>query len=111
MEVTFANQRLMKLCNAVEKLRGKYGDRQAAVIMRRLADLSAAENLEVMRLLPGRCHELTANLKGHLALDLVHPDRLVFRPNHEERPKLESGALDWGNVTRVLIVDIGDYHD
>lgn len=111
MEVTFATQKLMKLCNAMEKLRGKYGNRQAAVIMRRLVDLAAVENLEAMRLLPGRCHELSANFKGHLALDLVQPDRLVFKPNHEDRPQLASGALDWGNVTRVLIVAIGDYHD
>ena len=53
MEVTFATQKLMKLCNSAKKLNAEYGDRMAAVIMRRLLDLAAAENLEVMKRLPG----------------------------------------------------------
>jgi plasmid maintenance system killer protein len=110
MEVTFANQKLMKLCNSAAKLRGKYGPRMAALIAQRLHDLAAAETLEVMRTLPGRCHELTQNLKGSLALDLVHPDRLVFRPANDPPPLKPNGGLDWMQVTSVEITGIGDYH-
>lgn len=110
MEVRFANARLHSLCNSQSKLRGEYGPRMAALIQQRLLDLSAAEPLSQMRLLPGRCHELKGNLAGRLALDLVHPKRLVFRPAHDPVPKKPDGGLDWNSVTEIEIVGIGDYH-
>ncbi|MBM79938.1 MAG: killer suppression protein [Planctomycetaceae bacterium] len=76
----------------------------------RLFSLSVADTLEQMRGVLGRCHELTGDLSGCLALDLVHPMRLVFFPNHDPVPRSESGALVWVQVTRVTILDIRDYH-
>ena len=64
MEVTFETKKLEQICVSQDKLRAEFGPRMSQVIMRRLLDLAAADNLEVMRLLPGRCHELTENLKG-----------------------------------------------
>jgi plasmid maintenance system killer protein len=110
MEVTFANSKLQKLCNSDKKLKGDYGSRMAELIKERLADLTAAETLEVMRSVPGRCHELTQNLKGLLAVDLVHPDRLAFRPADDPIPRKPDGGLDWTQVTRIEIAGIGDYH-
>ena len=110
MEISFATKKLAKSCNSSTKLRGEYGDRMARLIQRRLMDLHAAETLETMRKLPGRCHELAQNLKGHLALDLVHPDRIVFKPNHDPIPIKESGDLEWKLVTAIEVVGIGDYH-
>jgi proteic killer suppression protein len=110
MEIGFAKSKLAKLCNSEKKLRGEYGPRMAGLIQQRLMDLAAAETLEVMRTLPGRCHQLTENLAGLFAVDLVHPDRLVFRPDHDPVPKLSSGGIDWSRVTRIEIVGIGDYH-
>ncbi len=110
MDVRFADARLQKLCNNESKLRGKYGPRMATLIEQRLLDLSAADTLSQMRLLPGRCHELKGNLSGLLALDLVHPNRLVFKPGHDPIPRKLDGGLDWDSVTEIEIVGIGDYH-
>jgi proteic killer suppression protein len=110
MEITFSSARLQKLCNNAGKLKGKYGPRLADLIRTRLADLDAADSLADMRVLPGRCHELTGDLAGHLAVDLVHPDRLVFRPSNKPAPKNSSGSLEWQLVTAIEIVAIGDYH-
>jgi hypothetical protein len=110
MEVTFANSKLQKVCNSDKKLRGGYGPRMAELIKQRLADLTAVETLEVMRSLPGRCHELTQNLKGFLAVDLVHPDRLAFKAIDSPLPTKPDGGLDWTRVTRVEVAGIGDYH-
>lgn len=109
MEVTFATRKLEKLCNSEKNLRKEYGPRMAEVIGQRLLDMQAAETLEVIRVLPGRCHELTGNFKGHLAVHLVEPDRLVFRPTDDPLP-LSSGALIWSQVHKVEVVGIGDYH-
>jgi plasmid maintenance system killer protein len=110
MDITFASGKMQKLCNSASKLKGEYGPRMAKVIQRRLADLQAALCLDDMRLLPGRCHELTGNLAGQLALDLVHPERLLFEPNHDPKPQRADGGLDWKLVTMITILAIGDYH-
>lgn len=110
MNITFATKRLQKLCNSEKELRGKFGPRMANVIQTRLADLEAAECLSTMTTLPGRCHELTSNLDGCLAVDLVHPDRLVFRPVDDPLPIQAGGGLDWAAVRNIQIVGIGDYH-
>jgi proteic killer suppression protein len=111
MDVSFSTSKLAKTCNAEKKLRGEYGPRMAALIQQRLAELRAADTLADMRSLPGaRCHELTANLAGHLAVDLVHPDRLVFRPDHDPIPSKDDGGMNWDEITAVVVIGIGDYH-
>jgi proteic killer suppression protein len=83
----------------------------ALLIQQRLSELADVETLSVMRSIPGaNCHELRQNLKGHLAVTLVHPDRLVFKPNDDPIPRKPDGGLDWEQVRAVLIVGIGDYH-
>lgn len=110
MDIRFTSAKLAKLCNSEKKLRGQYGPAMACMIQQRLGELHAAETLEVMRLLPGHCHELKQNLKGLLAISLIGLDRLTFRPDHEPPPTLEDGGLDWSNVTKIVVVGIGDYH-
>jgi proteic killer suppression protein len=83
---------------------------RARKLGRRLDDLRAASTLAVMQTLPGRCHELTANLKGVLALDLDGPYRLLFEPAHDPVPIDADGRLDWNLVTAVRILGIEDYH-
>lgn len=111
MEVSFANSKLQKLCNSAKKLRGDYGPRMADLIQQRLVELRDAKTLEEMRLLPAAgCHELKHNLKGLLAVNLVYPDRLAFKPIDSALPKKPAGGLDWHGVERIEIVGIGDYH-
>lgn len=111
MEIGFANLKLQKLFNNSKKLRGDFGPRCAEKIARRLAEIEAAESLEDLRSLPQcRCHELTGDYAGCLAVDLEHPLRLVFRPNHTPLPLGDGGELNWAEVTQVLILEVTDYH-
>lgn len=59
---------------------------------------------------PHRCHELTGNRKGQLTVDLDHPYRLVFTPNHDPLPVRPEGGLDWNKVTSIEIIEIEDTH-
>src|SRR5688572_2116226 len=107
MDLSFSNSKLAKLCNSAAKLKARHGLRMATLIQQRLAELQAAPTLEDLRQVPGaRCHELSQNLKGHLAVDLVHPDRLVFKPDHDPVPVKEDGGLDWSQVTAIEVVGI-----
>ena len=83
----------------------------AEKLMQRLFELKAADTLEdVSRLPPPRCHELGEDRKGQLAVDLVHPHRLIFSPDHDPIPEKEDGGLDWSQVTAIVIEEIVDYH-
>ncbi len=100
------------MCNDSTRLVKRHGPRQAERIRRRLDELRAAPNLEIIRTLPQtRCHELKGNRAGQLSVDLVHPDRLIFEPANEPIPKKEGGGLDWSRVTAVEIIGVEDTHE
>ena len=44
------------------------------------------------------------------AIDLVHPFRLVFEPNHDPLPRRKDGGIDLEQVTAIKILEVVDYH-
>jgi proteic killer suppression protein len=111
VEISFASGRLRDLCNDSNALRRKYGADGAKLIRRRLDELLAATTLRTMRTLPAaRCHELTGNLAGKLAVDAHKGFRLIFRPAAEPVPTKDDGGLDWERTTSIVVEEIDDYH-
>lgn len=110
MDIFFGTKRLREDCNDARRLVRRYGAEEAAVISRRLDDLSAAQSLEDLRNLSGRLHELTGDRAGQLTLDLRGPYRLILVPAHDPPPRKEDGGLDWAQVTAVEIIGIEDTH-
>ena len=110
MEILFAGARLAKLYNSDKELTKAFGPQRARIVRRRLDQLRAAENLEVMRSFPGRCHELTGNLKGTLSIDLDGPYRLIFEPAEDPPPFRSDGGLAWNLVTAIRILRVEDTH-
>ncbi len=83
----------------------------ANLIRRRLDQLVAADDLEMLRSLPqARCHELTGNRKGQIAVDVRHPKRMILKSVDDPLPKKDDGGLDWTRITKVGIQEIVDYH-
>ena len=109
MQITFANRELEKLCQRANYAIRKLGDIGARKLQTRLADLEAAH--DVTELVAGSPHPLKRGREGDFSLRLQGAQRLVFRPAHNPIPRLEDEGVDWQNVTAVLIVEIGDYHD
>ncbi len=110
MEVLFATRKLQRRFGSVAETRKAYGDQMAKKIALRLQQLEAARHLDDLRHLPGRWHELTGDLQGHLACDLTGPHRLIVRPTEEPLPRNSQGGLDWSAVDSVTVTDIDDYH-
>ena len=110
MDIIFASRKLRNQCNDHRLTVKTWGMVQAKKLGQRLDDLKAAATLEVMRSLPGRCHEMKGNRAGQLSLDLEHPYRLVFKPANHPISLKEDGGLDWGRVTSVLILGVEDTH-
>jgi plasmid maintenance system killer protein len=97
--------------NDSKRLVRKHNAQRAKLIRRRLDDLKAASNLQIMRWLPGRCHELTGNRKNQLSLDLDGPYRLIFKPAHDPLPKKDDGGLDWEAVTEIVVLGVDNTHE
>lgn len=111
MDISFKTAKLAKTFNEEKALRQTYGDRMAKVIMTRLAVLKNAPTLSrVPATRPERRHLLTGRRKGQYAVDLVHPMRLVFEPDHDPVPRADDGGIDTDEVTAIVVVGVVDYH-
>ena len=111
MEIAFRNNKLKKCCNERDAGIKAWGTQIANKVFQRLMELRAAENLsEISSLPPPRCHSIDDIRKGCWAVDLVHPQRLLFKINQDSVPKLQDGSVDLKNVTSIKIWEVEDYH-
>ena len=109
MQIKFTYRRLEKLVSQRSALVRKYGPDGAKKVTYRMSLLQSADTLADMRHLPGRCHELTGDRKGQLALDLHGGYGLVFRPAGDWSRK-NDGGLGWSSVSAVEVIAIENYH-
>lgn len=111
MDIDFATTKLEKQFNSRNELIRVYGSERAKVIMKRMAQLVAADNMGHLRGTPGRFHALKGNYAGAFTLDLDGPYRLFFRPSSDPVPLLEDGAVNLFLVTSVTVIEVGDPHE
>lgn len=111
MDIAFRTRRLQKAFNAERELKKTYGARMARTLMIRLAVLKSSRTLAMVPTTrPERLHPLVGKRIGQYAVDLVHPFRLIFEPNHDPVPRRQDGSIDPDGVTAITIIDVVDYH-
>ena len=111
MDIAFKTRKLERVFNSERALKSSYGSRMARTIALRLAVLRNARDLSMVPTNPPeRRHQLSGKRSGQFAVDLAHPHRLVFRPNHDPVPRLADGGIEVGSVTAITIVEVIDYH-
>jgi len=98
LKVEYKNKSIEKVCTNAFNATKKYGLEMAEKIQMRIDQIEAADSVEEMiQFRIGRCHSLQQNRKNQFAVDLVHPQRLVFEKN--------------GNEIQIAnIIEIIDYH-
>jgi len=102
---------MQKACSSEKEMKQEWGAALTKKLQQRLMELKAADNLEdVSRLPPARCHELVGDRKGQLSVDVAHPYRLIFVPDHDPVLRKPDGGLDWTQVTKVLVLEVCDTH-
>jgi plasmid maintenance system killer protein len=109
MEVDFADRDLARMVASEAVLRRNYGPQLARKMMSRIAALRAVDRASDLFVLPGRWHAMTGDLKGNLSADLVHPQRLLVRPQTPAQLD-EHGGIDWTATTAVTVAGIVDTH-
>ncbi len=110
MKITYANNRIRKICTDDKAMLKELGPIGAKILRGRLKQMQISQNLAELRFLPGGWHELVGDRWGQLACSLNGLDRLVFEPDHDPRPLKPDGGLDWTQVTAVVNIEIVDYH-
>ena len=97
--------------NETKRLTRLYGTHRAKLIRRRLDDLQAAASMEIMRNLPGRCHELKGERAGQFSIDLDGPYRLIFIPSESPPPQKKDGGLNWTGVIAITLLEVANTHE
>jgi len=111
MDISYARTKLKKVFDSKTALVTTYGDAIAKKIAARMAVLKNSRTLNhVPTTKPERCHQLSEDRDEDFAVDLVHPHRLVFTPNHDPIPRKEDGGIDKERVTAITIQEVVDYH-
>lgn len=92
------NKCLEKVCTDASVAIKKHGIEMAEKIDQRIGEIKAADSVEQMiQFGVGRCHPLKGDRIGQYAVDLVHPQRLIFTKREDE-------------IQIVKIMEIKDYH-
>lgn len=111
MEIGFGTKKLAKSCSGEREGDRMWGPENARKVRRRLAELAAADTLAVVATLPSaRLHSLKGDRKGQFAVDVKHPFRLIFAPDHDPIPRKADGGIDLDQITRIRVLAIEDYH-
>lgn len=98
MDITYKNNKIMKICMDAKIADRTYGNEMSQKIQMRIDEIRAVDTVEEMiQYRIGRCHPLSNSRKGQYAVDLVHPYRLVFEKHGSE-------------VQIAHIMEIVDYH-
>lgn len=111
MEIVYGSRKLERAGNLEREGVRMWGAENARKVRRRLAELAAADSLAVVATLPSaRLHPLKGNRQGQFAVDVRHPFRLIFEPNHDPIPLKGDGGVDLERVTRIRVLAVEDYH-
>ena len=110
LDIHFGTKKLQKQCSSLEECTKKWGSECAKLIMRRLDDALASNNLQVLKSVHRRCHALTGDREGQWSLDVKHPFRLIFVPANDPIPKKQDGSLLLEYITVIKILEVIDTH-
>lgn len=110
MELAFTDKVFRDWCVNRSLARQALGLPLADRLNRRLADLAAAAVVSEIFGLPGRPRELSGERQGHIAVDLLDGQQLVFQSGHVKAPLHPSGNVDWSRVRRVKILGLENGH-
>jgi proteic killer suppression protein len=108
--IYFRSRKIEKQLSAEKEIVRHFG-RNARLIIRRIQQLLAAENLDDFSRLPGTgFHLLGGNRNRQMAVYLEHPFRLIFEPSVKEIPLKENNEIELTAIKAITIIDIEDYH-
>ncbi len=105
VKLTKKQAKLTKDLATLRRSFGQSGDEIADCLNVLKAADTLQELLSLSSALNHRCHELHKNLKDTFSMDLVHPYRLLFRPE-EPIPRRSDNGIDYVQVRIVAVKEL-----
>jgi len=110
MEIDYRKNKLRKQCSTASEIKRAFGVR-AKKVSDRLDEITSSPNLEVLMQIPAaNCHPLKADKAGEWAVDISGNFRIIFEITDDPIPMKVDGSIDTALVTKVIIIEIDDYH-
>jgi toxin HigB-1 len=109
MEFEFANKHLQKLYEKESYAVKELGISCARKLKARFSDIQAVN--KVTELIAGDPHPLLGKRKGQFSIALGGGNCIMFVPTNRPTPLIGKDKIDWSQVTKIEIIEIGDYHD
>ena len=106
MQVVYADKELARCAGDKAYAVRKMGQRRADVYSVRIDALHRAVDLDSLKNIAGRFHELVGDRVGQWACDLDHPYRLIFKPVMNSDGNIVGLIVE----QTVSILEIVDYH-
>lgn len=106
MYIYYRNKKIQVLCTDFKKVTLEFGSTVARTLIRRLAQIAAFDNFKpiIAKGLFG-CHKLHGNRNHCYGIDLDDKNRIVFELDDSE------DKTDFEEVTKIIIREVGNYHD
>jgi proteic killer suppression protein len=110
VKISYQSNRLKKSLTGAVEMQKAFGV-MAKKVNQRMKELSASENLEILKTIPAaNCHELKGQKKGQFAVDISANYRLIFEPDHAPVPVKDDNSIDCIKITDILVLGTEDYH-
>jgi len=82
MRISYSSNKLKKSVSTLSEIKKAYGN-LAKLVNQRKNELEAAPSLQTLASIPAaKCHELTGNFAGKLAISVSVNHRIIFEPDH-----------------------------
>lgn len=112
LDIYFKTKNLRDSCLLKKDAIRRWGHPLALRIMQRIKELEAASSLaQISHLPPLRLHGLVNNRDGQFAISVNDRIRMIFIPFNDPVPRLPDGNVDKTQVSKILILEVTDYHD
>ena len=107
MIIHFKTKKLQKQCENPQVALKDYGSSIGNKLVQRIGELQAAVSLEDIKRIPAaRLHRLQGKRSIEYAIDLVHPFRLIIRPDLQDGQSINELA----KIHIVRVEKVEDYH-
>lgn len=110
MEIDFKTNKLRKQLSNASEIKRYFG-LSAKKIASRLADMEAADNLEILTQIPAaKCHPLSGDKRGQWAVNISVNHRLIFEIMNDPIPIIRINEINLKLVNSIRLLKIEDYH-
>ena len=109
MELTFANEEIRSICEAIDVAERKFGEDAAFRLRTRLADLRASTNL--CDLPSGNLRQQNATSSEAYMIDVTPNIAVKFEINQRNKYYLSDNGVDLTKVYRIRLTFIGGEDD